>query len=308
MLLKWWKQSLPIFFSIIISCTTSNEKVCEKDFCQENGVKIYSELNGLDQYDPKVIEKLKNDILVKPSHEPLNLSRPPQPNSLKGQYGQPYGVEDILKEHKLWKKIKKRKKQPGFFIEAGACGGEHLSNSLYFEVKHNWTGLLAEPSPDFHDQLIKKNRKAWILPHCLSTTRKVETVEFDAAKFNGGIIQPDKILPSDLGREVPRTEEKRWGKTITAQCFPLQSVLVALGNPIVDYFSLDVEGSEFPILKSLDWDNVNISIISVEMNHAGDIFEGTFQDIRDFMDSKGYAFVGTIKIDDIFLKKELMKK
>ena len=48
--------------------------------------------------------------------------------------------------------------QPGFFIEAGACGGEALSNSLYFEVKHNWTGLLAEPSPDFHDQLIKKNR------------------------------------------------------------------------------------------------------------------------------------------------------
>ena len=44
------------------------------------------------------------------------------------------------------------------------------------------------------------------------------------------------------------------------------------------------------------------------MNHAGDIFEGTFQDIRDFMDSKGYALLGTIKIDDIFLKKELMKK
>ena len=50
------------------------------------------------------------------------------------------------------------------------------------------------------------------------------------------------------------------------------------------------------------------SVISIEMNHAGDIFEGTEQDIRDFMDSKGYAFVDTIKIDDIFLKKELMKK
>ena len=47
-------------------------------------MKIYLELNGLDQYDPKVIEKLKNDILVKPSHGPLNLSKPPQPNSLKG--------------------------------------------------------------------------------------------------------------------------------------------------------------------------------------------------------------------------------
>ena len=43
------------------------------------------------------------------------------------------------------------------------------------------------------------SRKAWILPHCLSTTSKVETVEFDAAQYNGGIIQPDKIRPSDLG-------------------------------------------------------------------------------------------------------------
>ena len=35
-----------------------------------------------------------------------------------------------------------------------------------------------------------------------------------------------------------------------------------MNNPIVDYFSLDVEGSELPILKSLDWDNVNIQGIS----------------------------------------------
>ena len=75
-----WTNILPIF-CIIISYTVSDEKVCEKDFCQENGVKIYSELNGLDQYDPKVIEKLKNDILVKPRKGPLNY----QPQSLKGR-------------------------------------------------------------------------------------------------------------------------------------------------------------------------------------------------------------------------------
>ena len=83
MLLKW-TNILPIF-CIIISYTVSDEKVCEKDFCQENGVKIYLELNGLDQYDPRVIEKLKNDILVKPKKGPLNSLRPPQPQSLKGR-------------------------------------------------------------------------------------------------------------------------------------------------------------------------------------------------------------------------------
>ena len=78
------KNILPIF-CLIVSYTESAENFCEKDFCQENGVKIYLELNGLDQYDPKVIEKLKNDILVKPKKGPLNSLRPPQPQSLKGR-------------------------------------------------------------------------------------------------------------------------------------------------------------------------------------------------------------------------------
>ena len=77
---------------------------------------------------------------------------------------------------------------------------------------------------------------------------------------------------------------------------------MALDNPIVDYLSLDVEGSEFQILKSLDWDKVKINVLSVEVNHAGEIFEGTRNDIKNFLASKGYACVGTVKIDDIFIK------
>ena len=36
-------------------------------------------------------------------------------------------------------------------------------------------------------------------------------------------------------------------RQITVQCFPLYSVLKAIGNPIVDYFSLDIEGPEFQV-------------------------------------------------------------
>ena len=73
MLLNW--TNILLIFCIDISFTESAENFCEKDFCQENGVKIYSELNGLDQYDPKVIEKLKKYILVKPRKGPLNALR-----------------------------------------------------------------------------------------------------------------------------------------------------------------------------------------------------------------------------------------
>ncbi len=43
---------------------------------------------------------------------------------------------------------------------------------------------------------------------------------------------------------------------LRVQCFPLQSVLLALGNPPVDYFSLDIEGAEFPVLNTIPFDKV----------------------------------------------------
>ena len=45
-------------------------------------------------------------------------------------------------------------------------------------------------------------------------------------------------------------------KTIRKQCFPLYSLLLALGNPTVDYLSLDVEGTELGILRTIPWDKV----------------------------------------------------
>ena len=62
-----------------------------------------------------------------------------------------------------------------------------------------------------------------MLSHCLSLTNKVQTVDFDAVICNGGVINPGKILSSDLGRKNP--SKQRWGRTIQVQCFPLQSVL-----------------------------------------------------------------------------------
>jgi hypothetical protein len=44
------------------------------------------------------------------------------------------------------------------------------------------------------------------------------------------------------------------------QCFPLYSILLAVGRTHVDYFSLDVEGSEYKMLKTIPWSKVNIKV------------------------------------------------
>ena len=74
-----------------------------------------------------------------------------------------------------------KNKKNGFFIEAGAYDGEVYSNSLLFEKKLNWTGLLVEPNPDNFKSLLSKNRKSYSIETCLSTKSHVIEVSFDAA-------------------------------------------------------------------------------------------------------------------------------
>ena len=52
-------------------------------------------------------------------------------------------------------------------------------------------------------------------------------------------------------------------------CFPLYSILLAMNRTQVDYLSLDVEGLELPILKTIPFDKLQIKMLSVEYNHQG---------------------------------------
>lgn len=46
------------------------------------------------------------------------------------------------------------------------------------------------------------------------------------------------------------------------QCFPLYSILLAIGKTDIDYFSLDVEGYEYKILNTIPWHKVNVKVCS----------------------------------------------
>ena len=58
-----------------------------------------------------------------------------------------------------------------------------------------------------------------------------------------------------------KTERIKSATLITAQCFPLYSALLALNRTRVDFFSLDVEGHELKILKTIPWNKVQIKVL-----------------------------------------------
>ena len=57
-----------------------------------------------------------------------------------------------------------------------------------------------------------------------------------------------------------KSEVEKKAKDIKVTCLPLYSILISMGNPIVDFFSLDIEGAEHLVLKTIPWDKVNIQV------------------------------------------------
>ena len=67
---------------------------------------------------------------------------------------------------------------------------------------------------------------------------------------------------------------------------------------------MDVEGSEFQILKTIPFHEVDIKIIDLEITHLGEIFPGTWNDILIYLDDKGYDLWYPISgLDAVFVKE-----
>ena len=52
------------------------------------------------------------------------------------------------------------------------------------------------------------------------------------------------------------------------QCFSFGAMMAALNVNRVDYFSLDVEGGEVPVLKTINWNDVYIDVIGIEYRYV----------------------------------------
>ena len=71
----------------------------------------------------------------------------------------------------------------------------------------------------------------------------------------------------------------------------------------MDYFSLDIEGAELPVLKTVPWEKVNIKLLGVEVEHVGKIFDGNRKDLLITLNQQGYNRVIQVGHDLFFWKE-----
>ena len=156
----------------------------------------------------------------------------------------------------------------GFYIEAGAFSATEHSNSLFFEVNRNWSGILIEPLPWYFDGIRKSDRNAYILNACIAKkTPLIAKFRIDSWGSGRESQMPDKRI-----KEIEHEWDRKWikpsEKYIFVPCFSLNTIMAALGVKHVDFFSLDVEGSELEVVQSIDYTQLDIDMFSIETLHG----------------------------------------
>lgn len=176
----------------------------------------------------------------------------------------------------------------GFFVEFGATDGVEFNNTLLLERDFGWSGILAEPARGWHADL-RSNRGCRIETRCVWTTTG-ETLRFTEAP---------RGINSSISTFVKPSRRLR-GQQYDVETISLNDLLEEHGAPdVIDYISIDTEGSEFDILNAFDFERRSFRVMSVEHN-----FAPQRKDIFDLLTAKGYTRIlePVSRFDDWYIK------
>jgi len=176
----------------------------------------------------------------------------------------------------------------GFFIELGAMDGITFSNTKFFEDELNWRGILIEPTRQY-DMLIK-NR-----PNC-------ENFNVAISEFEGDIDFLGYAAIGGLVDSMSDIHKKNWSldksTSFKVKSTPLYKIIKDIKIEKIDLFSIDVEGGEYGVLKTFDW-NIPVSIFLIEMDGHN---KEKDESCRNILISNGYCFDMKIGLDEVWKK------
>jgi len=182
-------------------------------------------------------------------------------------------------------------KRTGTFIEIGASDGKTLSNTYLLE-QLGWKGICVEPIPK-QFELLQKNRRS------INVNKAVYNVSGEKIKFTVAISS----LLSGITSEIDRHHSaKNNSSQILVETITLNDLIDQNNLPnFIEYLSLDTEGSEYEILKIVDFSKYTFGTIHVEHNYVMPRRE----QIRSLLTLNGYIFLREQKWDDYYVHNSM---
>ncbi|WP_406824460.1 FkbM family methyltransferase [Pedobacter sp. KACC 23697] len=187
-------------------------------------------------------------------------------------------------EDMILKAIYEQKKgYKGFFVDVGAHHPVRYSNTNYF-YKRGWKGINIEPTPSAIGAFNTFRKRDINLNIGIGPEKtKLKFYCFNEPALNSFSEEVSKRIDAESGKY-------KIIKELDIDVLPLGDVLDQHlpANTTIDFLSIDVEGLDYQVLLSNNWDKYKPSIILVEENVNVD--DLNHSPIYKFLKDKGYTF------------------
>lgn len=182
-------------------------------------------------------------------------------------------------------------KRGGFFVELGAADGFSDSNTFALEKHFGWTGLLIEPNPINHAKIKGPHRRTATAVQ-LAVDPVPGKLEFMVdGQLSSLLVEEADNMTDRRAAKVARYREQ--GKVVTVETLPLEEIFDRYNAPAdIDYFSLDVEGSETRILRNFPFDRYRFLALTIERPTP---------ELNEILFRNGYHFVKNSLYDTFYV-------
>ena len=196
--------------------------------------------------------------------------------------------QDMLVKDNFFKNQKS-----GFFLEIGAFDGIEGSNCYHFEKFMNWQGIAIEASPLQFEKL-KKNRNCKLMNIAIGSENK--QVEF--YEVVEGFTQMSGINNLNFKDSFERIKKNSNSKInkINIECKTFEKLIPS--DQIIDLISIDIEGNESDVLKSINFDKYQIKVIILENKTPKEL------SYLKFFKEKNFYYFDRVGMDEIYYNKK----
>lgn len=182
----------------------------------------------------------------------------------------------------------------GFFVDIGASEPDIQNNTFFFE-KIGWNGILVEPRP-FIAEKLKKVRKNTVVNAAIhSTPNKLKFLSCSGyiEGLSGLICEMTQQHLSRIFSELIMHGDSV--SVINVKTITFDSLMEEYGKGIeqIDYLSIDTEGAEAAILKSINFSKYLIKNISIENNYKN-------EEIYKILNLNGFEKIAELGCDEIY--------
>lgn len=166
----------------------------------------------------------------------------------------------------------------GFFVEFGALGGINVSNSYLME-QLGWDGIVAEPHPNYRHQ-VEQNRTC----HKCYDAVYSKTGERLVFKIFKGFPARSTLKEFERVDDIKSIDKRSEFREVIVNTISLGDLLDSYNAPnLIDFISIDTEGSEYEILKEFNFNKYRFNCICVEYGTEENRLK-----IHSLLSSKGY--------------------